>query len=246
MRISKFFSIGLLALVLATQSCSLPAQALTPQVVTVIVTAVPSAALSVPEGGTSIISATPLPNSTVELPTTSPTPTQEATSTPMAAATVTQPPAPSPTLPPQPVPTNTPVRVVALQPPAVSNLPAQGPTGGDIDIGVVVSNTYLMRIKAQKHGSKNDGDGIDHVLFTVSDKKNLKVYSNNEATAKYCIFKGGEPNCNLWPTSNGHYYWGSGGAEIKSGDYLVTVRVALKSDPGNESQWTIPITIKIP
>ena len=240
MRISKFFLIGMLALVLATQACSLPAQAVTPQVVTVIVTAVPSAALSVPAGGT------PVPSATVELPTTAPTPTQEATSTPMATGTATQLPVPSPTLRLQVVPTNTPVLVAALQIPAVSNLPAQGPTGGDIDMAVVVSNTYLMRIKAQKHGSSKDGDGIDHVLFTVNDKKNLKVYSNNEATAKYCIFKGGEPDCNAWPTSNGHYSWGSGGVEIKSGDYLVTVRVALKSDPGNESQWTIPITIKIP
>ena len=241
MRISKFFIIGMLALVLATQACSLPAQAPTPQVVTVMVTAVPSA--------TPNPSTTPIPSPTIastasETPVPSPAPsdTPGVTATPKVADTL----APSPTLRLQVVPTNTPVLVAALQIPAVSNLPAQGPTGGDIDFAVVISNTYLMRIKAQKHGSKNDGDGIDHVLFTVSDKKNLKVYSNNETTAKYCIFKGGEPDCNPWPASNGHYYWGTGGAEIKSGDYLVTIRVALKSDPGNESQWTIPITIKIP
>ncbi len=235
MHSSKFFFIGLLALVFATQSCSLPAQAVTPQVITVVVTAVPSA--------TPIPSLTPAPTAS-ETPAPSPAPSDTPAATATAKVADTQ--APSPTIPPQAVPTNTPVREVALQIPAVSNLPAQGPQGGDIDFAVVISNTYLMRIKAQKHGSKNDGDGIDHVLFTVSDKKNLKVYSNNETTAKYCIFKGGEPDCNPWPASNGHYTWGSGGTEIKSGDYLVTVRAALKSDPGSESQWTIPITIKIP
>jgi len=109
-----------------------------------------------------------------------------------------------------------------------------------------MSSAYLMRIKAKKHGSSNDGDGIDHVSFIVFDKKNLKVFSNTEKTAKYCIFQGGEPDCNPWPKSNGYYAWSSGGKEILSGNYQVTIRVALKSDPTNESEWSIPITIKLP
>jgi len=152
---------------------------------------------------------------------------------------------PSPTSPPQVIPTNT-VRAVALQLPAVSNLPAQGPKGGDIDFEVNMSTVYLMRIKAKKHGSSNDGDGMDHVLFTVNKKNGGKVYSNKETSAKYCIFQGGEPDCNPWPKANGRYVWGSGGPEIVSGDYQVSIRAALKSDPSNESEWSFQITIKLP
>ena len=225
MRISKIFLLALLTLVFTTQACSPPAQALTPQVVTVVVTAVPTG--------------TPLPSLTSEA-STAPSPT----SPPQATGTSSATPAPSPTFPPRAIPTNTPVRVVAL--PAVSNLPAQGPQGGDIDFAVVMSPNFLMQIKARKHGSAKDGDGIDHVLFIVKNKNNEQVYSSSESTAKFCIFKGGEPDCNSWPISNGRYHWGASGPEIKSGDYQVTIRVALKSDPSNESEWSFPITIKLP
>jgi uncharacterized protein YraI len=140
---------------------------------------------------------------------------------------------------------------VAVQPPPpppvpmVSNLPAQGPQGGDIDFDVVMSPDFLMRIKAREHGSGQDGDGIDHVLFII-EKNGEQVYTTTEGTAKYCIFKGGEPDCNPWPKSGGRYVWGSDGPEIESGQYQATIRVALKSDPSSESEWTFPITIQLP
>jgi hypothetical protein len=303
MRISKLILPGLLALVFTTQSCSLPAQSLTPQVITVVVTAVPTA--------------TSIPSPTSEIPTPTPAPSQ--TPLPEATEAPTATPAPSPTAGPQCTVVNpvnfrngpgtayypvigsfatgavlipsgynpvgspggawvqvtdpiknqvgwvsagtdyvkctidlTTLPAVSVKPPppplvpVVSNLPAQGPKGGDIDFEVVMSSDYLMRIKARKHGSANDGDGIDHVLFIVNNKNGEKVYSNKEGTAKYCIFMGGEPDCNPWPVSNSHYYWGSGGPEIGSGNYQVTIRIALKSDPTTESQWTFPITIKLP
>jgi hypothetical protein len=304
MHLQKFFLIGMLILVLATQACTLPDQALTPQVVTVVVTAVPTIGASI----------TPMPTGTA---TTTPAPSP--TLPPQDAAIPTATVAPSPTVGPQctilkainfrngpgtaynpilgsfavgkvliptgynPVgnpsgawlqvmdPTSkqivwigaaaefvecnldmTKLAAIAVKPPppppapVVSNLPAQGPKGGDIDFDIVMSPDYLMRILARKHGAKNDGDGMDHVAFTVKNKKGDKVYANTEGTAKYCIFQGGEPDCNVWPKSNGRYVWGSGGAEIVSGDYLVTIRAALKTDASNESEWTFQITIKLP
>ena len=130
--------------------------------------------------------------------------------------------------------------------PVVSNLPAQGPKGGDIDFAIVMSPDYLMRITAREHGKSKDGDGMDHVQFIVKKKSGERVYANKETTAKYCIFMGGEPDCNAWPKSNGKYVWGASGPEIVSGDYLVTIRAALKSDPSNESEWNFQITIKLP
>jgi hypothetical protein len=233
MRISKLTLLSLLALVFTTQACSLPAQALTPQVITVVVTAAPTS-----------------PDKTAETtataaPTFDPTSTPPATETPAPSAT----PAPTATetaSPTKAIQAAAPTKTAAPQIPMVSNLPAQGPKGGDIDFEINMSSVYLMRIKARKHGSANDGDGISHVAFIVKKKNNEKVYSNTENTAKYCIFQGGEPDCNPWPKVNGRYVWGSGGPEIVSGDYLVTIRAALKSDPSNESEWNFQITIKLP
>lgn len=228
MRNLKILLLGLLMMAFVLQSCSPPAQPVAIQVVTVVVTAVPSATLAPsptsPQATAETSTATTAPSPTaVPSPTAAPTPTTAPTAT---TAVVKQPPPP------------------AL--PAVSNLPAQGPKGGDIDFEVVMSSNYLMRIMARKHGSSKDGDGIDHVLFIVNKKNGGKVYSNSESTAKYCIFQGGEPDCNPWQKSNGRYVWGTGGSEIASGDYQVTIRSALKSDPTNESEWTFQITIKLP
>ena len=227
MHISKISLLGLLVVATALQSCSAPPQPAAIQVVTVVVTAVPSATLPV-----------------------TPTSTQAAAETSTATNAPSPTTAPSPTAASSPTATRTPTAVVVKPPPpavpVVSNLPAQGPKGGDIDFEVVMSSTYLMRINARKHGAAKDGDGIDHVLFIVQNKNGEKVYSNSEGTAKFCIFMGGEPDCNAWPKSNGRYVWGTGGAEIASGNYQVTIRVALKTDPTNESQWTFPITIKLP
>jgi hypothetical protein len=237
MRRSKIL-LCLLALVITIQACS-PAQLPTPQVITVVVTAVPSATATTAD---SAAGATPAPSPTsgtsAAAETLAPTPTSE---TPAATDTL----APSPTFTQQVIQANTPTRT-PLPLPSVSNLPAQGPQGGNIDFGVVISSAYLMRIKAKKHGSSNDGDGIDHVLFIVNKKNGGKVYSNTEKTAKYCIFQGGEPDCNPWTISNGRYFWGTGGPEIVSGEYQVTIRVALKTDSTNESEWSFPITIKLP
>jgi hypothetical protein len=140
---------------------------------------------------------------------------------------------------------------VAVQPPPpppvpmVSNLPAQGPEGGDIDFDVVMSPDFLMLIKAREHGSASDGDGIDHVLFII-EKNDQQVYAETEVNSKFCIFKGGEPDCNPWPKSGDRYVWGSGGPNIETGQYQATIRVALKSDPSDESEWTFPINIQLP
>jgi hypothetical protein len=241
MHISKFSLVSLLALVLAVQACSLTSEPVTPQVITVVVTAAPTMTDLAAPSSTPSLTATSAPTETLA-PSPVPSDTPGVTAAPQAAETLV----PSPTSQPKVIPTTTPSRTTAPQIPSVSNLPAQGPKGGDIDFEVNMSPYYLMRIKAKKHGTSNDGDGIDHVTFTVNKKNGGKVYSNKETTAKYCIFQGGEPDCNSWPKSNGRYVWGSGGSEITSGDYQVTIQAALKSDPSNESQWTFQITIKLP
>ena len=232
----KIFLLCLL-LVLTIQACSAPAQAPTPQVVTIVVTSVVTAVPTGTDQSSAIgptLTATPVPISEVSTDTPAPSPTATQASTATTA----------------PSPTALPI-VAAISPsplplPAVSNLPAQGPVGGDIDFGVVMSSQYLMRIKAKKHGTSTDGDGIDHVLFIVNKNLGDNVYSRTEKTAKYCIFGGGEPDCNPWPVTNGRYTWGAGGPAIVSGNYQVIIRIALKGDPTNESQWTFGITIKLP
>jgi hypothetical protein len=241
MRLSKILSVGLLALVCATSACAQPAQQVA-QVVTVVVTAPPAPSPTSPPQATQTLATSPTsPSPAAETSVPSPT----ATALPaLAQATGTL--APSPTSTIKPAQANTPTRTPAPQLPAVSNLPAQGPKDGTIDFELVLSREYLLRIKTRKHGSANDGDGIDHVRFIMMGEGHVTLYANTEKTAKYCIFQGGEPDCNPWPKTNGHYVWGNGGPEIKSGEYQVTIRIALKSDPTNESEWNFFLTIKLP
>jgi hypothetical protein len=96
-----------------------------------------------------------------------------------------------------------------------------------------------------------DGAGIDHVEFFIADADGFPVYEHRENIAGYCIFAGGEPNCNLWPTNeSGQFTWGQGGPVVVSGDYQFNINVfskAPEADPDFGGIWnwnfTMPVTV---
>ncbi len=142
---------------------------------------------------------------------------------------------------------------VAVEPPpppptpVVSNSQIDGEPNGLIG-KVHISPTYLMRMEVRAPNGKKDGDGIKHVTFTISDN-NGKVYQHTENTAAYCVFGGGEPNCNLWMEVNGQYFWEKGGKQVKDGTYNVNIEVEPNSAKGDSNQfgsWNFTVTIKLP
>jgi hypothetical protein len=140
---------------------------------------------------------------------------------------------------------------IAVQPPPtpsapkVSNKPPDGPTGGDIEFEIVMDPNYLMQIRARIEDTDHNGDGIDTITFIIQ-RSGEEVYKTTEGTASFCIFNGGEPNCNPWPKTNGRYTWGAGGPEIETGDYKATIRVTRDSDNSYYDQWTFDFTVDLP
>lgn len=94
------------------------------------------------------------------------------------------------------------------------------------------------------NGDSDDGDGITEVNFQVLDDTGKLVYERTERQAGYCIFGGGEPNCNPWVLEDFVYKWSAGGEAVKEGEYkLLIVVVADSAEQGN---WNYDVTIDLP
>ena len=90
-----------------------------------------------------------------------------------------------------------------------------------------------------------DGRGITSVEFIVSSlDENVQYYRRTEINPGYCIFAGGEPNCNPWIFENGQYKWSAGGDAVEEGNYLLTVIVT--AEDGEVGNWLVDITIDLP
>ena len=89
-----------------------------------------------------------------------------------------------------------------------------------------------------------DGRGITSVKFNVSTPNgNRTFYESTERNAGYCIFGGGEPDCNPWAYENGQYKWTAGGDLVEAGNYKLTITVT--AGDGEVGQWFIDINIAL-
>lgn len=109
------------------------------------------------------------------------------------------------------------------------------------------NSSYLLRVKVfdTTTGTTGDGDGIAEVAFTVIDPDGTVVYERTERTAAFCIFGGGEPNCNPWIIEDFVYKWQTGGPAAVSGDYQVNV-VVQSTDGLYTGNWRIKVTMEFP
>ncbi|HEX9840602.1 MAG TPA: SH3 domain-containing protein [Anaerolineales bacterium] len=93
--------------------------------------------------------------------------------------------------------------------------------------------------------AEKDGRGITSVEFIVESLDDTaEHYRRTEVNPGYCIFAGGEPDCNPWIFENGQYKWSAGGAPVAEGNYLLTVNVT--AEDGEVGNWFIDITIDLP
>ena len=150
-------------------------------------------------------------------------------------------PIPTPTAPPTP----TAEQPVAIGPPRVTN---NGIGGADDGFnGVILNSTYFMHVQVRDQNADDDIDGlgIDRVEFFVSENDSGRVvYRHTEKTAKYCIFKGGEPDCTPWPSRDGVHTWGEGGEPVVYGlEYFVSVVAYTKGDDVDVYDWSGPFTV---
>jgi hypothetical protein len=88
-----------------------------------------------------------------------------------------------------------------------------------------------------------DGRGITSVEFIVT-KGNVEYYRRTEINPGYCIFAGGEPDCNPWIFENDQNKWVAGGNAVEEGNYLLTVIVTAKDN--EVGKWFIDFNIDLP
>jgi hypothetical protein len=157
--------------------------------------------------------------------------------------------APPTAAPPTAVPP-TATRQLASAPPDIDNDAPGGSFPSDNVLGeVIVNPTFLFRMDVRDltFGS-HEGAGTNFAEFSITG--NGVDYFRREGTAGYCVFGGGEPTCNPWPTDDqGRYTWGQGGPLVESGEYFASITVnAQRDDPefGNSWNWNFPFRVTLP
>ena len=68
--------------------------------------------------------------------------------------------------------------------------------------------------------------------------------SRTEINPGYCIFAGGEPDCNPWIFENEQNKWSAGGNPVEEGNYQLTIVVTADDD--TVGKWFIDINIDLP
>ena len=156
---------------------------------------------------------------------------------------------PTPVPPPTAVPP-TPTRPLASAPPDIDNDAPGGNFPSDNVLGeVIVNPTFLFRMDVRDLTFGNhEGAGINFAEFSITGDG--VDYFRREGTAGYCVFGGGEPTCNPWPTDDqGRYTWGEGGPLVQNGEYFASITVdAQRDDPefGNSWNWNFPFRVTLP
>jgi len=92
---------------------------------------------------------------------------------------------------------------------------------------------------------EKDGRGITSVEFTVSSPEgDVVFYNRTENNPGYCIFGGGEPECNAWLLEGDEYKWTASGEPVEPGNYLLTIDVV--AGDGEVGTWLLPVYIALP
>ncbi len=158
---------------------------------------------------------------------------------------------PTPTPVPTLTPTSTPPPPTIPPPPELVTLPPDGGKGasgleGQIVIPVNVDITsdkvavfhdklaFRVEVYDPSAGSR-DGAGIREVRITIRDNDNNdRVHERTERTAGYCVFGGGEPDCNVWILAEHDYKWPDGQTMV-TGKYNVTFDITRQD--GSDAEW---------
>jgi hypothetical protein len=207
--------------------------------------------------------ATPTPIDVVVDPpataTASPAPTHTATPIPTVTPTPPPPPPPTATSPPPP-PSPTPVLIAVLpvdgggddtlnisnNNPAKQgrNITLPGFSPNEASQPMVFRNRMVFQAEVMdKNVGNYDGAGIDNVRFTIDDDRGRQVHFRQENNAGYCVFGGGEPDCNVLRFAESGYRWPDG-ETLFPVFYNVTIDIQPKN--GNAVTWVWSYKVELP
>ncbi len=184
---------------------------------------------------------TATPTATPPSPTVRPT----VTPTPVVAvqATATRPPT-SAQATPTPSPTLPPLVVLPGGGPSAEGWSGALTTGfglARLDSGIAV---FRDRIFFRAEVERTPGNArVERVEFRIEDANGEPFYQRTERVYAYCVFGGGEPNCNVLDIRNGAR-WPDTSRAICNGDFTIFARIVL--DDGSVSNWSSPFAIDNP
>jgi len=160
------------------------------------------------------------------------------------------------------LPTASPTPLVAQAPtptpPAFVVLPGGG-AGGDYEGEIVtelgmardVNNTPIFRdrlyFRLEVYDTP-DNRRVERVEFSITqfgEEENVEVYTGVEGSAGYCVFGGGEPNCNVLNIGPGAT-WPGTNRPIENGDYEVNARLFLQGRNNSDANWDADFIIANP
>ncbi len=85
-----------------------------------------------------------------------------------------------------------------------------------------------------------DGTGISHVNMRIVSPSGRVVQERRENNAGYCVFSGGEPDCNIFNFADNNFTWPNGDF-IESGEY----RLEATAFTANGQQGSLVVRVQI-
>jgi hypothetical protein len=89
----------------------------------------------------------------------------------------------------------------------------------------------------------HDGAGIENVTFTIFDSNGNQVHQRTENNAGYCVFGGGEPDCNVWVFPEHNNAW-PGSAPRSAGFHDVLIDINPQN--GGNIEWFWSFKLELP
>jgi hypothetical protein len=176
----------------------------------------------------------------------------DVTGLPPGIAPPTPTPIPTPTaIPPTNTPPPTPTRpLFALVPVdgGQSDLEGQiiipgftldGLKGPEYD-GVIFRDRLVFQVEVYDPNRGNhDGAGIEKVNIKIFDPDGNKVHERTENNAGYCVFGGGEPDCNVFRFDQNNYRWPEEGQPaIENGRHSVQIDITAEDNQTETWNWS--------
>jgi len=120
------------------------------------------------------------------------------------------------------------------------------------DLEVAFQSGVWFRVLAyvpSGDGNDRDGAGIQEVRFSITGPttsgESGVIHEQTEMNAAYCVFGGGEPDCNVWDFSANNNAWPNGEPVQFGENYHVQVNIdGADGDAG--ASWNFNFTIEAP
>ena len=113
--------------------------------------------------------------------------------------------------------------------------------------GVIFRDRLVFRVEVYNPSKGNeDGAGIEKVKITIERlDDNQIVHERTENNAGYCVFGGGEPDCNVLVFAQSNNRWPEKGQpSIENGLHKAFIEITTKDNETEEWNWSFWIQRK--